>query len=826
MPGNISRVDTNGTLFVRYSMANTFYPMKKISFLLLFLLPFLTLSAQTVTVLSADDGKPVSDVAVYNEARTQFGYTNPSGKVSLAGFQEGQPVYFQHFSYERVSFTPAELKAAGWIIKLETKTFEVEEFIVSANRWEQKSDEVPNHINVVSLPAVKIMNPQTAADLISMGDVFVQKSQLGGGSPMIRGFATNRVLINVDGVRMNNAIYREGNIQNVISIDPNIIERTEIIFGPGATMYGSDALGGVMDFHTRRALFSTGDSLVLKAEAMARWSSAASEQTYHAWINAGGRRVAFLSSFTWSDFGDLVMGSVSHPEYLRNVYQVRYGNRDSVMVNSNPRKQVASGYSQLNTTNKLRFKAGKYLEIDLAHHYSHLSDVPRYDRLIQVKNNTLRYGDWYYGPQVWMMASSTARYNRPSALFDEARLTVARQDYRESRHDRALNKTDLNEQTENVGIWSANLDFDKKSGKSDNLVYYGAEYVWNNIRSTADVKNIVTGVTTPAGSRYPNGKNIYNSVSVYGGYKFNLSDRFTVSTGARYNYVSLNSEIADNSYYSFPFTTIESANGALTGAAGAVFRPDRRTELTLNLSTGFRAPNLDDLGKVFESAPGVLVVPNPDLKPEYLYNIDLGASREFGKMLLAEASLFYSYLDNAMVRREFLFNGEPTIDFQGEESQVYAMVNAGYAIVYGTQLKAELRPSSFIRVKSSLTLTGGHDDENEPLRHVPPLFGTTHLIFERSALKADIYAVYNGSITYDRMAPSERDKPYLYAEDENGNPWCPAWFTLNFKASCNISNRLDLTAGVENLLDLRYRTYSSGIAAPGRNFIVSARIKI
>ena len=425
-----------------------------------------------------------------------------------------------------------------------------------------------------------------------------------------------------------------------------------------------------------------------------------------------------------------------------------------------------------------------------------------------------------------MMANSTARYNRTTALFDEARLTVARQDYRESRHDRALNKTDLNEQTENVGIWSANLDFDKKTGKSDNLVYYGAEYVWNNIRSTADVKNIITGVKTPAGSRYPNGRNIYNSVSVYGGYKFNLSDKFTVSTGARYNWVSLNSEIADNSYYNFPFTTIESANGALTGAAGAVYRPDQRTELTLNLSTGFRAPNLDDLGKVFESAPGVLVVPNPDLKPEYLYNIDLGASREFGKMLLAEASLFYSYLDNAMVRREFLFNGLPTIEFQGEESQVYAMVNAGYAIVYGTQLKAELRPSSFIRVKSSLTLTGGHDDVKEPLRHVPPLFGTTHLIFERSALKADLYAVYNGSITYDRMAPSERDKPYMYAEDENGNPWSPGWFTLNFKASCNISNRLDLTAGVENLLDLRYRTYSSGIAAPGRNFILSARIKI
>ena len=625
---------------------------------------------------------------------------------------------------------------------------------------------------------------------------------------------------------MNNAIYREGNIQNIISIDPNIIERTEIIFGPGATMYGSDALGGVMDFHTRRALFSTGDSMLIKAEAMARWSSASDEQTYHAWINAGGRKVAFLSSVTWSDFGDLKMGSVSHPEYLRDVYQKRIGNRDSVFMNSNPRKQVASGYRQINTTNKLRFKAGKHLDIDLAHHYSRLSDVPRYDRLIQVRSGTLRFGDWYYGPQVWMMTNASLRYNRPTNLFDEIRLTVARQDYRESRHDRALNKTALNEQFEKVGIWSANLDFDKKSGKRDNLAYYGAEYVWNTIHSTADVKNIVTGDTEPAGSRYPNGKNIYNSISLYGGYKINLSSKFTLSTGARYNYVSLNSEIADNSWYNFPFTSINSGNDALTGAAGAVYRPDDRTELTVNFSTGFRAPNLDDLGKVFESAPGVLVVPNPDLRPEYLYNIDLGASRKFGKTLLAEASLFWSYLDNAMVRREFLFNGQPTYIFQGEESQVYAMVNAGYAIVCGTQLKAELRPSSFIRVKSSLSLITGHDDEKAPLRHVPPLFGATHLIFERSALKADLYALYNGSITNERMAPSEKDKPYLYARDENGNPWSPGWFTLNFKTSCNINNRLDLTTGIENLLDLRYRPYSSGISAPGRNFIVAARIKI
>jgi len=801
--------------------------IKRTVLLLFLILPYLQVWSQTVTVVGEEDGKPVADVAVYNDARDKFCYTNYAGKANLSGFPDGQPVYFQHFSFERVSFTPAGLKEAGWVVKLRTKTFEVEEFIVSANRWEQKSDEVPNYISTITLPSVRFQNPQTTADLVALnGDVFVQKSQLGGGSPMLRGFATNRVLIVIDGVRLNNAIYREGNIQNILSLDPSVIDHTEIIFGPGATMYGSDALGGVMDFHTKKALFSTGDSIYIKADALARYSTATNEQTYHLDLNLGGRKVAFLTSVSWSDFRDLRMGSWKHPEYLRNEYQERTSTGDTIIMNSDPRKQIASGYSQLNTTNKLRFKAGKHIDIDLANHYSRLSDVPRYDRLIQTKDGTLRYGDWYYGPQVWMMNSVSAHLTKPTIIFNEARFTVARQDYQESRHDRKINDVNLNEQTEKVDIWSVNLDFDKPGLKNEGLIYYGTEYVRNDIKSTADTKNIMTGEEVPAGSRYPNGKNIYNSFALYCGYKFNLSDMVTVSTGARYNFVSLYSDIADNSFYNFPFTTIETANSAVTGAAGAVYRPDRRTELTLNLSTGFRAPNLDDLGKVFESAPGVLVVPNPDLKPEYLYNIDIGASRDFGKMLHAEATAFFSYLDDAMVRRESTFNGDSTIYYKGEESTVYAMVNAGYAIVYGAQMKAEIKPLSFLRVKSALTLTRGYDNEKEPWRHVPPLFGATHVIYERSFIKADLYSVYNGSIPFDRMPPSESDKPYMYAVDEDGNPWSPGWFTLNFKSSFNIKNRIELTAGIENILDLRYRPYSSGIVAPGMNFILSARIKI
>jgi hemoglobin/transferrin/lactoferrin receptor protein len=124
-----------------------------------------------------------------------------------------------------------------------TKISYLNEVVISANRWEQNLREVSSRVTKVGAQQIQFQNPQTAADLLGLSNqVFIQKSQLGGGSPMIRGFATNRVLLVVDGVRMNNAIFRSGNLQNVISLDANAIEETEVIFGPGSVMYGSDAI--------------------------------------------------------------------------------------------------------------------------------------------------------------------------------------------------------------------------------------------------------------------------------------------------------------------------------------------------------------------------------------------------------------------------------------------------------------------------------------------------------------------------------------------------------------------------------------------------------
>ena len=593
----------------------------------------------------------------------------------------------------------------------------------------------------------------------------------------------------VDGVRMNNAIYREGNIQNVISLDPALLESTEIIFGPGASVYGSDAIGGVMDFHTKNALFSTGKKIYVKADSYSRYSSSNSEKTFHLDFNLGGKRTAFFSGITWSDYGDLKMGSIKNDSYLRKEFVQRINGIDSVFLNSDPRIQKFSGYRQLNLLNKFRYRISDNIDLLYSSHYSGLSDVPRYDRLIQYKSGKLRYAQWYYGPQIWSMNSLQLNISGKNKLFDKAKLIAAFQNYRESRHDRTLGNIFLNEQFEKVDIYSVNIDFDKSIKKEDQLLFYGFEFVRNNITSEAQTKNILTGSAVQAGSRYPNGSNRYSTFSVYSGYKNNLSDAVSIITGLRYNYAGLSSTIADNSFYNFPFTAISIKNSALTGSAGLVLRLKNSLQLNFNAATGFRAPNLDDAGKIFDSAPGVVVVPNPDLKPEYAYNIDLGISKSFGEILHLEITGFHTWLTNAMIRHDFLFDGQALITYNNQLSKVEAVTNAGSARAYGVHFSFQAKMTGHILIKSSLNITEGKEEGGAPLRHAAPVFGAVHLLAEYPKFRADLYSNYNGARRFAKMPPSEIEKPYLYAADSNGNPWSPGWFTLNFKLSYTIAER-------------------------------------
>lgn len=798
--------------------------MRSTGFALLFLFISFTVFSQEITVLDADTGNPVANIAIYNKDKSKTAVSDFNGKSDLSVFSRNERITFRHISYEVYNTTKAQISKKRNRVYLTLKLEELQEVVMSVSKWEQQKKDIPQKIESIDARTISFTNPQTSADVLqNSGKVFVQKSQLGGGSPMIRGFATNRLLLSVDGVRMNNAIFRGGNVQNVISVDPFTIKNTEVIFGPGSVIYGSDAIGGVMNFFTQKPRLSFTDSLTFSGNVNYRFASANNENTTHVDFNLGQQKWASFTSFTYNKFDDLVMGEHGPDEYLRNNFVVRENGTDVLVENDDPRKQVTSGYDQINFLQKFTYKPNNTWNYDLGLYYSETSDYSRYDRLIRPNSarDGLRSAEWFYGPQKWFMGNFQLTKKGKNKFYDGVKLTTAYQHFEESRNDRDFQEVDRFTTKEKVDALSINLDFENKK-IGDLRLYYGAEYIFNKVHSEGSQENIETNIVSGAASRYPDGST-WQTFAGYINGEYKLKPNFTLLSGARYSQVWVDAQF-DTTFFPFPFDEADLITGAFTGSAGFSWFPKADLQITLNGSTGFRAPNIDDIGKVFDSEPGSVVVPNPDLEPEYAYNGEMGIRKNFKDKLVLKGAAFYSYLVDALVRRDFEFNGETEILYNGELSNVQAIQNAAKAYVYGFEFGLEAFLNENWSLTSNLTLTEGIEEDDSgtdsPARHVAPTFGDFHLVWQNQKLKADVFLNYNGEISYDDLALSERSKEFIYAVDENGNPFSPSWYTLNFRSQYQISNALKTTMSLENMTNQRYRTYSSGIVAPGINLIL------
>ncbi len=790
-----------------------------------FLLTFSAIQAQEILILDKDSEKPLVNVAIYNTSKSKNSITNIDGKADISKFSRDETLVFQHVSHLEKRMLKSEIKS-NKVYLIEDENM-LQEVVLSVAKFKQDKKDIPQQIVSITSEEIAFSNSQTSADLLeSTGSVYVQKSQLGGGSPMIRGFSTNRLLIAVDGVRMNTAIFRSGNVQNIISIDPLAVERAEVILGPGSVVYGSDAIGGVMNFYTLKPSYSLNGGTSFNANAYTRYATANEEKTAHADFNIGLEKWAFLSSVSYSDFGNLKMGNHGPEEFLRPEYVTRINGEDRIVRNKDSKVQVPTGYDQINLLQKVAFMPNKTWDFSLGLIYSETSNYSRYDRLVQKRDRNLRYGEWYYGPQKWFSGNFSINKKGNGKVYDKLQFTAAYQNFEESRFDRKFDDETLYINTENVDAYSANLDFEKDFGK--NKLFYGVEYVLDEVNSAGKTRNILTNAEGGNPSRYPDGST-WQSLAAYSSYNWKLNEDLNFQSGLRYNHIIIKADFPA-SVHDFPFDNANINTGALTGSAGLSWRQNGNTEWKLNFSTGFRAPNIDDIGKIFDSEPGAVVIPNPHLKPEYAYNGELGVKWKVFKAITLDLAGFYTYLDDALVRRDFDLEGRTTVEYQGEPSRVQAMQNAASAYVYGFEGGLEARLTNNLKLRSQLTITKGKEEQDDgskaPLRHAAPLYGNTHLVWTKDKLKLDLFSEYNGRLDFDELAPSEQGKAYLYALDNNGNPYFANWYTLNVTGNYRFSEHWSTTISLENITDQLYRTYSSGISSAGMNFIAAVKYSL
>ncbi len=819
--------------------------MKYNLFLFFFLVTGFCFS-QKIKIIDKHTGKSIRNVTVYNEESTINLSSDNEGFVDVSVFKKNENILFSHISYEPQKIKKTILQKQKMVVFLNKQSAQLDEIVLSVFKKSEKTNRIAEQISVVSSKEIQKISPQTSADLLAtIPGIKVQKSQFGGGSPVIRGMESNRVLLVVDGVRMNNAIYRKGHLQSSISVAPNMLDKTEVVFGPSSVLYGSDALGGVIHYYTKTPKLSAEEEV--KSQFFSRFSSVNQEITSHVSAELRFSNWASLTSISFSNFGDLQSGSRrSHGfkdwgkvfYYSENIY----GNyTENPTVNPRPEVLKNTGYHQTDFLQKFFIPLSKNTDLKINLQYSTSSNIPRFDRLIELKNNSLKFAEWNYGPQNRFLLSSQFLIHPNKNWLESGSITGAYQQIKESRIQRKFGSLDRSYREELVNVFSVNGDFSVSLTQDKKRVLsYGFEFTYNDVISKSFGKTLqvsngqINGSSSDfkVQSRYPDGGSNYLSSSAYIAYRQDLNSKTTLNTGLRFTNTTLHALWLDQTFIHLPETNITAVNSAVTATIGYVYRPGKNWQLNSVVSSGFRSPNIDDIGRVREKS-GNISIPNIHVNPEFAYNVEIGLQKYFNdKKFRVGANVYYSLLDN-YIQRDFVYNTDGSkkqVQFDGEFGNAITNQNKGTAYVFGYTLSYLGKISSTINSSGFITYTKGRTyDTKEPMSSIPPLFGRVEINYKKDKIefgaalkfnsKKDIedFNITEGIDNHD-LTPIVDPNAIRDSDKYYGSP---SWMTIGLTSNYLLSDTFSIQARLDNIFDEHYIEFASGISAPGRNASIS-----
>lgn len=795
---------------------------------LLVLLSVHVLSAQGSFTVTGYDGEPLPFATAENSA-LQLTADRVGRIIVPASLYGTDTLRLSYLGYQPLEETVFDLIQSG-TVQLRPSTAKA---VTIIGRTDRSVNRVIGEVDIINRKNIQLSQSQTTVDALeSNANVYVQRSQMGGGSPVLRGFEANRVLLVHDGVRMNNAIYRSGHLQNAITVDPHLLDQIEVIYGPGALLYGSDALGGVIHFRTKDPqLRLKKDSKPIASEVYSRYATVNEELTLHAHLDYGSRKWAGLTSVSQTSFGDMWSGKyyryndANTPNYgLRSLVQSAYADspKDEIVSNNHPRQQVGTAYQQINIVQKLKYQCTEthYVLADLQ--FTTSNDIPRYDQLLDVDT----WRRWDYGPQKRLAISLRSVLSSSNLFFDRLTTQLSQQTLTESRITSRRSSDYENSRIEYLEVYGINVDATKKV-HPDILISYGAEVMVNKVDSESQSvlqPFAMTGESTrPILTRYADDQALMTAQGAYvlGEYK---KEKHHLQAGLRYSHQEVNLRYADSIivWPSDYYQGVTNATDALTGSIAHRYATGRWS-ISSSVGTAFRAPNVDDQAKIRIKGDEV-TIPNLSLQPERSLTTEVSIGYTRADRWQAAVTGFYTRLSNAIVQAPAVLpSGANTLIQDGSTLATVANVNAAAGDIVGISVSGQYAVSSTLRLQGSVSYTRGWqylEGIQGPLSHIPPLYGRLSINYARDQWTASAQLRFNGSKPLDQYGGSPDNI-------ELATPiGTPAWYVIDLSAQRRLGDCWQLEVGIDNLLNRFYRPFASGVNGPGFGVIVGLRFSI
>ncbi len=659
--------------------------------------------------------------------------------------------------------------------------------VVTADKMPQDPFTSDRTIDVVDSEDIDEDSPRSLpVALLDSPGVFVQQTNLGGGSPIMRGFIGPQVLILVDGVRFGNSVYRTGPLQYLNLIDPLALDHVELMHGPGSVLYGSDAMGGVIQVFPAEPLIA-GKSLEGHGEFLLRYATANKGMTGHAGMEVGAGGFGILSTFTLLGMGDLTGG--------RGVGEQIYSGYDQWAVSGAVMHRFARG-----------ILSGSWVKLGIL--ATRIEDAGRTDKLfdagsLQMYDNqdVLTWGKLHVDMD---RISTSADLTLSFQHFFERVDTLAMAPDLEDWHSASRDETTA--LTMGIDLNMVTLLLDGRLHLAyGGMLYRDAVHSERAERMDLTAWELQDDVPYPDGSSYTN----YGLFALVGGDPMKLRSGHVLRLEGGYRFHGMSADAP--AQVELPEVRFDSVGHVGLGSIHYLYKDVFNA--AFSFSQGFRAPNLQeaamlgDTGKFFH-------VPNDDLGPERVNSFELLARARFWRITMAFTSSV-SLLRDLIKRVPTTWQDHDRID----NKPVYHNVNGGQGLLVSLGGQLSMKLPVGLSLAGHITWTWGEEDvkngPDEPLTRIPPLFGTIVLRWDAPSCPFGRAFVE----TYVRFA-AKQDR--LSAEDEKDSRipegGTPGFLTWNARAGVEIKGHARLALVLENWTGEKYKYHGSGIWSPGLDF--------
>lgn len=649
----------------------------------------------------------------------------------------------------------------------------LEQVQVTATRRPESGFDVASAVTVVGPDEIAVRAPQTVADYLrGQPGAFVQSTTPGQAIPIVRGLKGSEVLHMVDGFRLNTAFFRNSPNQYFALVDAQNVERVEVVRGPSSTLYGSDAMGGVVQVITPEPRFDGAD---WGARGHFRTQLASGDLSKLARVDGAAGRQDFSISggVTWQDVGERRRGDGPRLPHT----QFRAWAADS----------------------KLIWSPASEHELMFNMQYLKQPKTPRYDELVAgFHQETASSDEFYFEPNDRLFAHARYRWNAMNAAFDTAELHLGYQEINDDRRSRGAGSAnrDLEKNRDRLRGFTGN--FTKQIGA--HALAYGFEAYWDTVDSRRTRVNIDSGASTARAPRFPDGSTM-DSFALYLDDSIELAPRWQLDLGARYSRFEI--ELPANGGIGAKLDPDD-----VTGNAGLTFKATETLHLVTNLGRGFRAPNIFDLGVFGDRPGGRFAIPNADLKPETVVTWDVGIKLD-RPGFQAEAFLWRSNYKDKITSVDIGEDAEGRILVQNR--------NVTELKLWGAEIGARWTVNEDLATYGVLNLTRGEEEyagDRYDADRIPPLNGRLGVEWRLAPRwRLDAWALY--AARQDRLSPRDLDDPRVNPAGTAG------WNTWNLSLGWEFAPDARAALRLENLADRRYREHGSGLDEVGRSAVLT-----